>query len=204
MARRFSGMRKDRMWLNLCGTVLIGAAKDQANGNLLLAGLIPQNTAETASETASFLRGYRGPNPYNQSPPGTLRAAREFTISSWHMVGVTDQLYTIHQTGFIGVGVQGGGQTQNVDALPMLGQNENTGQWPLVVPIVPVGGAGLGAGRNEVRPDPGRVVYSLSGQSKAQRKVKLGQSLYVSAWMPRANNTGAVSLRVTLRVLCLL
>jgi len=195
MPRRFQrSERKTRMWITMAGTVRIATptAVPANNGALALVG--SSNSFSTgADEIATFLNGGFVANPYLGAGSNSIFGTREWTLAALHMsamfVGDSGSANK-DVVGFMGVGVQGGG-TAGVNDLPKLGENQNTGQWPLVVPIEPCGGL------------TGSVIYRAVGSSKSMRKVKLGQSIYLSAYAP-TTQTAAFSIRAVVRCLALL
>ena len=175
---RKSSVRKDRFWFTVAGGIrnpVVGCNNfnlclvDETLGTLVQSG---------AGDILSILRGDRAPMTHVAAATSTVYAAREFTIGAAHMYGNLYDAGALETSGLtigaVGLGIQGGGSS-SVSGLPGLLDNSNTGIWPLVVPIE-VMGAGSAAGTTDRF-----AVYSVNGGTRAQRKVKFGQSIYGSA-----------------------
>jgi len=197
MARKFhASSRKTRMWITVGGYVT--PANGAVNFNLGLLFNSGSMSQSGADEIATFVNGGTvGDSADWLTLSRTLYATREFTIGAAHVFANFADQVTITERrqiscGALGLGVQGGGSA-GVSDLPCLMDNANTGIWPVVVPLVAQGVGGEGASAS--------VIYTASGQSKAQRKVKLGQSIYGSfLCLPNA----LAATQVVMRLLILL
>jgi len=187
--------RKDRMWITIGpGAQINVAANAQVNTNLEVVNNL--GSGSDAGNVANFLRGPSGPLG-DLSVATTIYAAREFTLSAVHCFGaaiVGDTSLDPAACG-VAIGIQGGGRG-GVSQLPSFMDNENTGIWPAVFAAIPAG-LGQASGTQYAQ------FYSLVGHSKAMRKVKLGQSLYLSAFNQNSDNAGA-HFNVVFRCLILL
>jgi len=160
MARRSSrGMRKDRMWVTLSGacTTDVPANRNACNVPLKVVESVT-GAGGDAVDILSVLRGRSGGDEAVE-PNVTVSAARQFTILASH--GFSSGLGGSRSLIAYGLGVQGG-RSEDVDDLPYLFDNQNTGQWPAI-------------SFYNVNGPPG-----ISVHSKAMRKVSLGQLLYGS------------------------
>ena len=187
MPRRFNrpmmrSARKDRMWFTAYGEVFVQVGQ----------GLVAAENAILTLPSAGALNflegGTAGATPY---------ATREFTVAAMHLTGTAYSDLNAGTPGsppaiVIAVGVQGGG-AGGVSQLPEIAMNEQTGMWPCVAPAI-------------VRAEGNSFWgYSIESSAGAQRKVKLGQPLYLSMAVNNQSVAATdVRARVWLRALALL
>jgi len=168
MPRRTRTRRPDLVWMSTRASQFTASGVPLANSLLSLAG---------SEEAFSFVRVV---NQFIQefTRPVTLLAA----YCNDHIQ--TTQSATGVPTWFA-LGVAHGGQA-GVSTLPRIGTNDRPGNFPMVVPITAGGIAESGSAHT--------ALYNVTGESRAKRRLELGDTLYGSI-------THAISMSVDLRLL---